>query len=174
MAKTQLYESELSEAQPITFHEFPCNLDRILLHGSDALHNLVLVLMMAKLMSCGRTTMAKLVYYTLRIECCIMRVSRHYRGNDTFPATLKEMFNRMGIEGRCVLLLVEYYQLADETLLSYLKQLVITGDVIRLFEDKELGAPLAPIKELYSKQRAMRSSSLATTCGVADWFVCCT
>ena len=60
------------------------------------------------------------------------------------------MLNSIGIEGRCVLLLVEY-QLANETLLPYLKQLVITGDVITPFEHK-LGAPLTPIKELHREQ----------------------
>ena len=41
------------------------------------------------------------------------------------------MLKCMGIDGRRMLLLLEDYQLADDTLLSYPEQLVITGDVIK-------------------------------------------
>ena len=64
------------------------------------------------------------------------------------------MLKSVSIEGRRVLLLVEDHQLVDDTLLSYLNQLVTTGDVLVLFEGKELGG--LPIKELYRKQLGAR------------------
>ena len=80
------------------------------------------------------------------------------------------MLNSICIERRRVLLLVEYYQLADTTLLSHLNELMTTGDVIGLFEYKELGALLAPIKGLYRKQLGLdqRKNMCAPNADICD------
>ena len=74
---------KLSEAQPITFPEFPLNLDHFLSHSNNALHNLVPT--MATLVCSGHTMMVKPVCYTLRFEGRILRESQHYRGNEHSP-----------------------------------------------------------------------------------------
>ena len=76
-ATMRLYERKLREVPPILFPEFPRNMDNFLSHGSNAPHNLVLM-------------MSRPVRYILCIE--------------PFATTLNEMINSMCIEGRCVLL----------------------------------------------------------------------
>lgn len=144
--KIRSYEKEYNELHLILFQEFLENLqklDRIISHGW--FHNMVLI----GNSGIGRKLMTKLLCYIHRIECQILRVSQEYHGNNQFANTLKEILKSTGIDNQKILLFIEDCQLIDDTMLEYLNQLVTSGDIIGLFEDKELDALLLPIKEEY-------------------------
>lgn len=145
-SKIRLYEKEYNELHLILFEEFMQNLqklDRIISH--QYFHHMMLI----GNSGIGRKIITKLLCYIHRIECQILRVSQQYHGNNQFANTLKEILKRTGIDGHKMLLYIEDCQLIDDTMMEYLNQLITTGDIIGLFEDKELDALMAPIKEEY-------------------------
>ena len=104
----------------------------------------------------GRRNAITIASYMLGYEMHTPAVSRDY-GSKQFCVDIKQVMQTAGIKGEHVILLVEDFQIIEESILEIVNSLISSGEVPGLYTHEELEPLLAPLRERMREEGGFRT-----------------